>query len=80
MALVWHGQRFHVVAHECLLVWPPNTAEANMRSTCGTIHADMPQSLYKKQMAFELKRMVVETDAATKNKKWIIQTMLGKRF
>ena len=69
MALVWHGQRLNVVAHECLLVWPPNTAEAIMRSTCDTIHADMPPSLYKKTLAFELKRMIVDSDSATKKTK-----------
>jgi hypothetical protein len=40
-ALMWHGQGFQIVAHRYFRVWPPNTAKAIMRSTCGTILDDI---------------------------------------
>ena len=47
-AQMWHGQGFQVVAHGFVRVWSPNTAKAIMRSTCGTIHEDLPLSFKKK--------------------------------
>ena len=45
IALMRHGQEFQLDAHTCFRVWPPNTAEAIMRITCGTINEHKPPTL-----------------------------------